>query len=328
MRAALAERLPAYMVPAAVVVIDALPLTVNGKLDTRALPAPEYQDADRYRAPANAVEEILAGIYAQVLGLRAGRGRRLVLRPGWGFAVGDAGDRRDQHRPGCRPCGARLVRGAHGCPVGAPYRWGWGSACSRWWPVSGPRWCRCRLPRAGCGSSTGSRAGWRPTTCRPRFGSAGRWMSRRWARPSMMSSPATNRCAPSFPTLTVWRSSRWCRRRRGCGGAGARRWCRCRSRMWPASWWRWRGIGLICRRRSRFVRRSIRWGPSSMWWGLWCTTSLLTGGRWLRWSVMWARRIGRGGRAGPRGGRRCRCSMWITRCGNGSGWGRSLIPTV
>ena len=68
-RAALAEQLPAYMVPAAVVAIDALPLTVNGKLDTRALPAPEYQDLDRYRAPSDAVEEILAGIYAQVLGL-------------------------------------------------------------------------------------------------------------------------------------------------------------------------------------------------------------------------------------------------------------------
>ncbi len=68
-RAELIERLPSYMVPAAVVVVDALPLTPNGKLDTRALPAPEYQDVDRYRAPDSAVEEVLAGIYAQVLGL-------------------------------------------------------------------------------------------------------------------------------------------------------------------------------------------------------------------------------------------------------------------
>jgi acyl carrier protein len=67
-RALLAKRLPAYMVPAAVIVLDALPLTANGKLDTRALPAPEYT-AGEYRAPGSAVEEILAGIYGQVLGV-------------------------------------------------------------------------------------------------------------------------------------------------------------------------------------------------------------------------------------------------------------------
>ena len=49
--------------------MDSMPLTVNGKLDTGGLPAPEYQDTDRYRAPDNAIEEILAGIYAEILGL-------------------------------------------------------------------------------------------------------------------------------------------------------------------------------------------------------------------------------------------------------------------
>ncbi|MBY0291197.1 MAG: AMP-binding protein, partial [Mycobacteriaceae bacterium] len=68
-RSKVGERLPAFMVPSAVVVIDAMPLTPNGKLDKRALPAPAYQDSDCYQAPASAAEAVLADIYAQVLGL-------------------------------------------------------------------------------------------------------------------------------------------------------------------------------------------------------------------------------------------------------------------
>ncbi|TPG23805.1 condensation domain-containing protein, partial [Mycolicibacterium hodleri] len=68
-RTALADQLPTYMVPAAVVVLDHLPLTVNGKLDTHALPPPDYTNAQHYRAPTNAIEDILTGIYTHVLGI-------------------------------------------------------------------------------------------------------------------------------------------------------------------------------------------------------------------------------------------------------------------
>jgi amino acid adenylation domain-containing protein len=76
LRAQLRAALPEYMVPSAFVVLDKLPLTPNAKIDRKALPAPERSASDEaaYVAPCTPTEEILAGIWAEVLKLeRVGR---------------------------------------------------------------------------------------------------------------------------------------------------------------------------------------------------------------------------------------------------------------
>ncbi|MEU5212360.1 amino acid adenylation domain-containing protein [Streptomyces sp. NPDC020742] len=69
LRAFAGEKLPGYMVPGSIVVLNTLPLTPNGKLDRGALPAPELPDATSHQSPASATEELLCRLFAQELGL-------------------------------------------------------------------------------------------------------------------------------------------------------------------------------------------------------------------------------------------------------------------
>ncbi len=69
LRQFLKSKLPEYMVPSAIVILESIPLTPNGKVDRRALPAPEPSSEllDKYVAPRTPIEEILALIWQQVL---------------------------------------------------------------------------------------------------------------------------------------------------------------------------------------------------------------------------------------------------------------------
>ena len=94
LRVYLKERLPEFMTPSAFVTLSELPLTPNGKVDRKALPEPERNGAEAgsaYVAARTPVEEVLSGIWEQVLKTEAGRHSCELLRLRRALAIGDAG---------------------------------------------------------------------------------------------------------------------------------------------------------------------------------------------------------------------------------------------
>ncbi|RXJ69819.1 hypothetical protein CS022_23665 [Veronia nyctiphanis] len=69
LRRALSIELPDYMVPSVLMCIDEVPLTINGKLDRRALPAPKWIGADSYCAPSNELQQQLCEVWQSMLGV-------------------------------------------------------------------------------------------------------------------------------------------------------------------------------------------------------------------------------------------------------------------
>src|SRR4051812_11762080 len=72
LKAFLKAKLPEYMVPSAIVFIDALPLTANGKVNRKALPAPDrsgFEADDQFVAPRTPIEEMVAAMWIEILGI-------------------------------------------------------------------------------------------------------------------------------------------------------------------------------------------------------------------------------------------------------------------
>ena len=89
-----AERLPDYMTPAAIVLLDSLPLSPNGR---NPLPAPEFTPATEWQAPRSPQGEILCSLFAKTLGLSLTWVSTITFRTGRPFLACDTPDQPDPH---------------------------------------------------------------------------------------------------------------------------------------------------------------------------------------------------------------------------------------